>query len=423
MTSSATPTAPLFSGLQRQCHLLLTLYLPDNALSLDALCQLNGVEPALARQDIAEVAEKIQRYHQLDLLPHQDGHFQLRGAELARRLCLMHWLRRALRVSPDFVWQHFAPALRQTLRTRQIEKAIYDEKNLQALIQHCSAHLQRDFNPRDRHFLQLFMQYSLCQQTPATFTEPQQRWLADKSERAAAEKVVSHWQKRCRHAPDTSEIDFYTLIFSLIHAPTAETIQHHREQRLMEDIRLLIQRFQTLAGMHFCDEQGLSQQLYTHMSQALDRSHFAIGIDSNLTEEVTRLYPRLLRTTRAAIDAFETHYAVRFTREELVLIAVIFGAWLMQENTLQEKQVLLLTGGDPALEKEIEQQLRELTLLPLNIKFQTMHAFQHQGAPKGIALVISPYATPLPLYSPPLIHAELPLSDHQQHRIRTLLES
>ena len=95
----------------------------------------------------------------------------------------------------------------------------------------------------------------------------------------------------------------------------------------------------------------------------------------------------------------------------------------MQENTLQEKQVLLLTDDDRLLEQEIEQQLREMTLLPLNISYQSTAAFQQQGAPKAVSLVISPYAITLPLYSPPLVHAELPISVHQQQRIRLLLES
>ena len=185
----------------------------------------------------------------------------------------------------------------------------------------------------------------------------------------------------------------------------------------------MITRFQLLSGMRFSNEQGLCSQLYTHLAQALERSLFGVGIDNNLTEEVTRLYPKLLRTTKAAVSDFEQEYALTFSEEEMGLIAIIFGGWLMQENALQEKQVLLLTGKNPQLEQEVEQQVRELTLLPLNIKYLDVAEYQHHSAPKGIALVITPYATPLPLYSPPLIHAELPLQSHQQHRIRMLLES
>lgn len=421
--SSATTTAPLFSSSQRRCHLLLMLYLPEPLLTLDSLCQLNQVDPSLARQDIAEVEEEIQRYHRLGILQQQDGTFLLQGDELDQRLCLLHWLRRALRVSPVFIEGNFVPALRQHLQARQIEKLLYNERNLQALIEHCASRLQRNFSPRDRLFLQLFMQYSLCHTRQAIFSARQRLWLENKAERLAAQDIIQHWQRRCRFAPDASEIDFYTLLFSMIHAPSAARLAHQGELQLMEQTRLLMTRFQRLSGMRFSNEQGLCSQLYTHLAQALDRCHFAVGIDNSLSEEVIRLYPRLLRTTQAAVETFEDHYGIRFSAEEMGLIAVIFGAWLMQESVLQEKQVLLLTGTDAALEKELEHQLRELTLLPLNIKYLTVCDFQHHGAPKGVTLVISPYAAPLPLYSPPLIHAELPLSAHQQQRIRLLLES
>ncbi len=50
--------------------------------------------------------------------------------------------------------------------------------------------------------------------------------------------------------------------------------------------------------------KGLSDQLYIHLSQALNRSVFAIGIDNALPEEIGRLYPRLMRTTRGGITRF-----------------------------------------------------------------------------------------------------------------------
>jgi hypothetical protein len=75
------------------------------------------------------------------------------------------------------------------------------------------------------------------------------------------------------------------------------------------------------------------------------------------------------------------------------LVAVIFGAWLMQETDLHEKQVILLTGDDKASEELIEQQLRELTLLPLNIRYLTLQAFRKR-APREAALVITPTLRP-----------------------------
>ncbi len=127
--------------------------------------------------------------------------------------------------------------------------------------------------------------------------------------------------------------------------------------------------------------------------------------------------------TRAALAGFESEYGVHLSDEESGLVAVIFGAWLMQENDLHEKQIILLTGNDSEREAQIEQQLRELTLLPLNIKHMSVKAFLQTGAPRGAALIIAPYTMPLPLFSPPLIYTDLTLTTHQQEQIRKMLES
>ena len=421
--SFAPATAPLFSRSQRRCHLLLLLFLPAPALTLEKLCQLNGVDPAVARQDIADVGDEIQRFHQLELHQMVDGSFRIHGTELDRRLCLIHWLRRALRLSQAFVCDHFVPALRQRLKVLKIEKALWDEINLQALIQHCSLRLMRNFSPRDRLFLLIFMKYALCQRQAALFNERQRSWLSEKAERIAADDVIHHWQKRCHLMPDASETDFWTLLFSLIHAPDATQLSAPQARRLMSATEALIARFEQLAKTRIRNQHELKIQLYTHLAQALDRSHFSIGIDNSVALDVARLYPRLMRTTERALYHFSSDFGTQFSAEETSLVAVLCGAWMMQESALQEKQVLLLTGVDAALEQLLEQQLRDMTLLPINITYQDMLHFQREGAPRDVALVVTPYAISLPLFSPPLIHAELPLSDHQQQRILQLLDA
>lgn len=84
--------------------------------------------------------------------------------------------------------------------------------------------------------------------------------------------------------------------------------------------------------------------------------------------------------------------------------------------------MILLTGDDKASEEQIEQQLRELTLLPLNIRYLTLQAFQKEGR-RAKPRWLSPYPTALPLFSPPLIHAVETLNAQQQEHIRAMLES
>lgn len=417
------PAAAVLSSPQRRCQLTLMLCLPHPRVTLASVCRYGGVDDALARQDIAEVAEEIQRYHRLTVSTDDLGQLVLSGAPLDQRLCLLHGLRRALRLSPEFVHGWFAQQLRQHLQQGLPDKALYDEHNLQALIAHASKTLVRQFSPRDAQIMLLYLQYSLIHRCEPQLTPAQLGWLASRTEFQLAMQIVSCWQKRGWQASEESDAALLALLFSQLHIPTAAVRQSEHERRLHEAVEQLIIRFEQLAGMQFRHPAGLSEKLYAHLAQALERSLFGIGIDGELTADIASHYPRLVRTTRAALAALEQQYGLLFSPEELGLVAVIFGAWLMQDGALQEKQVLLLTGDDPQLEQQIERQLRELTLLPLTIKYLDVSEFQLTSAPKGTALVITPYATPLPLYSPPLIHAELPLGEHQQLSIRALLES
>lgn len=135
-----------------------------------------------------------------------------------------------------------------------------------------------------------------------------------------------------------------------------------------------------------------------------------------LLEEVVRKYPRLMRTTQEALKPLEQEYGVHFSNEEAGTVAISFGARLMQDNALQEKQVLLLTLDNPQLEEEVEYQIRELTLLPLNIKYLPLSDYLRGGAPQGIMLVITPYAAVHSDPHPPLIYTELPLETRQRQR-------
>ncbi|WP_312982920.1 stationary phase inducible protein CsiE [Atlantibacter sp.] len=424
MTQLCSPPSVL-SSPQRRCQMLLMLYLPGT-VTPELIGQINGVDGGIARQDIVETSSEIQRYHRLSIMTHPDGSYRIEGAPLDRRLCLLHWLRRAMRLCPHFVQQHFTPSLKTELRQRGIPVACYDDTNLHALVNLCGRRLNRQFESRDTQFLRLFLQYCLMEQhngqSPG-FNEVQNLWTAQRAEYLAAQEIMRHWQRRVPVPPHQDEQLFLALMFMILRVPDPLKDNQPQDIQLRLAVAELISAFRTLSGMAFSDETGLATQLYVHLAQALDRCLFGIGIDNALPEEITRLYPRLMRTTRAACAQLETHYGIHFSDEELGLIAIIFGAWLMQESDIQEKQVLLLTGNDRQLEEQIEHQLRELTLLPLTIKYLSVHTFQKEGASKEVTLIITPYHTSLPLFSAPLIHATLPLGEHQQQRIREILES
>lgn len=423
-TAPEMPSAP--SSPQRRCQILLMLYLPELCVTPESISQINSVNDVLARQDLADIRHEIQRHHRLNIVTLADGSYRIEGKPLDQRLCLLFWLRRSLRLCPQFIRERFTPSLKIRLRQAGISRILYDDTNLHALVNRCSRSLSRQFDSRDIAFLRLYLQYCLLQQQPQntpTFSAQQRRWVQESAEYQIATEIARHWQRRTRQEAHPDEHLFLALLFMLLKVPDPRRDQHLQEIRLSRSISQLIDRFQQLSGYVFSDRNRLRDQLYVHIAQALNRALYGIGIDTSLPEEVHRLYPRLMRTTLAAVAPLEAGYGLRFSSEELGLIAVIFGAWLMQESDLQEKQVVLLTGDNTALEKELEQQLRELTLLPLNIKYQSLHAFQREGLPKGAALVITPYAVTLPLFSPPLIHAAEPLSVRQRQHICQMLEA
>ncbi|WP_072930225.1 stationary phase inducible protein CsiE [Nissabacter archeti] len=424
--SLATSSAPELSGQQRRCHIVLMLYALSPAVRLEKISQINGVDLSTTRLDVAAVAAEIQRFHHLDLILDEAGTCRITGTSLNQRLCFFHWLRRALRISPDFTTQQAALALHQGMAAFHQAGAEETDRVLHTLIEQAEVRLRRPVNDRDRHFLCLFIKYCLnChhQLCHPGFTPPQLTWLRQKSECDAAGYLAAALAERFALPPCEAERDFLTLLFTLLKTHSYDSSDSPEDRHLQEQVHRLIGRFQQIAGMSFSSREGLAGQLFTHLGAAIERCRFDIGIDHTLLEEVTRMYPRLMRTTLEALEEFEAAYDLRLSPEEVGLITICFGAWLMHGSALQEKQVLLLTNGNPELETAVEQHIRDATLLPLSVKYLPLSHFLRQGPPQGVTLVVTPYPADEPAITMPILHVELPLEKAQRMQIRALLES
>ena len=132
MPTIAPPS--VLSAPQRRCQVLLTLFQPEPIATVEIFSALNGVDDDTAREDITETSLEIQRYHRLAITTCQNGCYRIEGTALDQRLCLLHWLRRGLRLCPTFVTQQFTPALKNALKQRGIARPLYDDINLHALI-------------------------------------------------------------------------------------------------------------------------------------------------------------------------------------------------------------------------------------------------------------------------------------------------
>lgn len=412
-----TLPVPALTGPQRRSHLLLMLFAPCTAQTLDMLAQYTGEEQTTIRSDLAQIEHEIRRVHHLQLICH-DGVYAIEGSLLNQRIGMIDAMRRAQRLCAPAVNRDYLPL--QDEYWRQVPLVFRaSDAQIDLLVEKLSALIDRPLAACDRAFLQLYLRQSLsqcaCNKHPE-FNQHQQQWLRQKAEYAAVVEMFRHWPV------PTAELLCLTLMARMLKTPHHARHPKGEDKQLLQGVKTLVQRFEQLSGMLFSEPDMLSDQLFCHLSAALERCHFHIGIDNNLQQEVEEKYPRLLRTARAAIMPLEAFYRIRFSREEMGLIAVIFGAWLMQNDDVQEKQVVILTKSGGEQEKMLELQIRELTLLPLMIRFQELEEFQAQGAPKNTLLVISTFAMTLPLFSPTLIQVRLPLAHAQQERIRLLLE-
>ncbi|MEA9392455.1 stationary phase inducible protein CsiE [Acerihabitans sp. TG2] len=414
-----TRQVPVLSGFQRRSHLLLMLFAPLSSLTLHSLAQCNDDDVLVTQRDLAHIAREIRQIYHLTLIVRHDGSYRIEGNILNQRLCLIEGMRRALRLCPTKVDCHFLPLLEQKWLGLPAELKATRER-IEELMEHYLALLGRQAAAYDRAFLLLYLRYVLIQchlQCHPDFTQHQQQWLQLKAEYRPVTEMFRQWPL------PTTELLCFTLLVNQLKTPHLPQANSESDRRLLQAVEKLIQDFEHLASMTFNQPEMLANQLFSHLGAALERGYFHVGIDNTLQSEVEEKYPRLLRTTRIAVMSFEAAYRMQFSCEEVGLIAVIFGAWLMHDNDLQERQVVILTKSQGQEEKPLELQIRELTLLPLNIKFQPMDEFHAQGAPQNTALIVTPFAMTLPLFSPPLMLVHLPLAPSQQERIRQLLEA
>ncbi len=247
--------------------------------------ELNGVDDDIASLDISETGREILRYHQLTLTTGYDGSYRVEKVQCLTNVCVYFTGYDVVSVCVRHLLPaNSPPALKSELKRRGIARNFYDDTNLQALVNLCSRRLQKRFESRDIHFLCLYLQYCLLQHhagmTPQ-FNPLQRRWAESCLEFQVAQEIGRHWQRRALQPVPPDEPLFMALLFSMLRVPDPLRDAHQRRQ-FRQSIKRLVNHFRELGNVRFYDEQGLCDQLYTHLAQALNRSLFAIGIDNTL---------------------------------------------------------------------------------------------------------------------------------------------
>ncbi len=416
---------PALSRSQRQSYLTLLLLIADQSLNAVQL-QLPDM-PALpeTEEDLPLLSDILRNNYQLQLVTLPGEGYRLTGSELQKRICLFSHFRRLLRQAPSLA-EIIALKVEQRMQSRKIGLLAFDEGTLRQLIPApLPSQMCNHLNDSSALLLQLVLNYSFASAERVRFNTRQREWLGAKEWLPMAKNIASY----CQHQgmsptllPE-DEVRFLTLLLTLLDTPSGNLQHGHLQTQLMAATGQLITRFGRLSSIDMSGHLSLQHRLYCHLSLAIERHYFSIGIDSSVSNELIDMYPGMFRLTSQALSAFEQQYQLTFSRQETMLIALLLVSGAMEVTGYEERQIIVLTNDNPELEQEVERILRESVLLPVTVHHQTLNSFRQYGAPRGVALVISPYIVQLPLFSPPLIHTELPITDHQQECIRKILSA
>ncbi|ARU94930.1 stationary phase inducible protein CsiE [Tatumella citrea] len=418
-------TLPALSRSQRQSYLTLLLVIADHSLSAARLQLPDMPDLTETEQDLHLLTDILRNNYQLQLVSLPGEGYRLTGSELQKRICLFSHFRRLLRQTPSLA-NIIALKVEQRLQNRKLPSLVFGSETFTQFIpatlpsQLCS-HL----NDSNLLLLQLVLNYSFASAERVRFNTRQREWLGAKEWLPMANNIATYCQQQGMPATllPEDEVRFLALLLTLLDTPSGNLQHGHLQTQLMNASGQLIHRFGLLSSIDMSGNISLQQRLYCHLSLAIERHYFSIGIDNSVSNELIDMYPGMFRLTSQALSVFEQQYQLTFSRQETMLIALLLVSGAMEVTGYEERQIIVLTNDNPELEQEVERILRESVLLPVTVHRQTLNSFRQYGAPRGVALVISPYIVQLPLFSPPLIHTELPITDHQQECIRKILSA
>lgn len=332
-----TPLVPELSAQQRHCNLVLLLFTPTTPLHLTTIGRINRVLPAQAEQDIHSIGQEIMRFHALRVVYHPKQGYRLQGSAYDQRLCMLHWLRRAQRLLPNSIETIFIPRINEK---SPAPPSAHFLQQIDDILEQAESTLHRTFGEQPRELIQYFLRYCRYQrQTLSLPSFPQhlKYWLHEKEEYRIAERLCQATHGSLPMGIHELESEFTTLFLTLIKTYRYLPEMHSEDRHLMDETELAIQQIEKLTQITFNHREQFCTQLFAHMGPAIERCLFGIKIGNPLLEEIETRYPGLMSMTQKAVQRIEQNYQIHFPPEELCLIAVSFGAWLMQEGVLAER--------------------------------------------------------------------------------------
>lgn len=413
------------SGEERRCNILLRLSTARGDVFIQTFNAINKVSRNTTLEDLHRVGQEISRRDGVEVCFLKKSGYFIDGPTLKKRLCLLYFLQRGLKYKNHFLENAVARILdenvHETHRTAaELSLLVAD------LIQEAQRRLDRNFTDKDRRLLRYALLLS-CVDIAAggevSFDAQQRTYLRDVPEFDAGRRIRAMIEESLGREIGLDEDYFLALLLLSAKSHVLTPGTGREDRRLVEAIVQMVDIFQEVSGFTCHDLEGLVARLFSHLRPAIHRCLFSIHLDNVLRDDIAQKYPRLLETTRHAVVALEKEYGIRLSEDELGYIAILFGSRLTPEELRPERRVLLVTEGGISTTTLLERQLRELTILPLDLCSCSMSEFLAAACPTDVDVIVTTADLPIGSHHDvPSVKVRHILNTSEQYLVRGLIE-
>ncbi len=421
----ATLEGPAYklSAEERRNTLLLYLACNSEPTFIPHLIKLNRVSRNTTLNDLRLLKKHLPPA--LSLTVNRKQGYQICGSALVLRLTVQQVLQQMLRYADRQAEGHIARLLFSPLAARGWNSNTV-QKGIDELLQYAEQQLCHTFTDkawRILHYMLLFSVVDTLKGNCPELTPVQGAFLRGRSECVAAfslNAALAQWLT-------IPELSGNALFFSLL-LSSSKTLPPGqpclpKDRRLMAAVKQLISDFQLLSGIYFREAEQLEIRLFSHLGPAICRCLFDMQSENTLREEILLRYPLIYRLCRQSITRLEQTWQVQFSDDELSYIVISFAAWLDRRPETGEQHVLLVTEGGLSSTAILENQLRNLTVLPLYIESCSVRQLQQRGAAATVRFIVS--TVPLPCPVPAcvgVIQTRHMLTETEKQQLRLMLE-
>lgn len=415
-----------FSTHERRDHLLLHLTCAPPPLFTQQLSAINHVSRNTTLDDLSQLKLTLEHEYGLQLVVSKKGGYRIEGDRLALHLCILNKLQRALKYGDKQTEARIIHVLCDYLAAQDLSAGAI-RNTIDVALTLAEQQLQRAFTDKDRRLLVFMLMFSLLDNLQGhwlMFSPVQRLFLRSQTECETA-AMVSNLLSSTPGMPALSDNTlFITLLLCIsknLHHQPGNTPE---DRRLMSVIEQMVDEFQSLSGIYLSDTSTLITRLFSHLLPAIRRCLFHIRSENVLRSEVMQRYPLIFRLCRQAITGLEQAYQIRFNDDELSYVVISFAAWMDRRPETQEQSLILVTEGGMSSTAILENQIRQLTVVPLHITAMSRSKFHPANIPANTGVIV----TTVPLSTEdhgdiPLIQVQHMLTVDEKAQLRLMIEN